>query len=174
MKALLLFLLIAPQLLLAQANPAAATPLPSNTAIPMWRCQLPGGTYEVALRSIIAVTTHEYLIDGGARVTELNIDTAGTLLARFYYIEPNTPQNPVTSLGAASADKMQQLMTTAAATTGLDAWQKVIKSYPTTTHAHTVEYRLSSKDQVNALFTSVETAFRLNKNTVYQVAADAN
>ena len=56
----------------------------------------------------------------------------------------------------------------------LDAWQKVIKSYPTTTHAHTVEYRLSSKDQVNALFTSVETAFRTNKNTVYQVAADAN
>ena len=174
MKALLLVLLVLPQMLLAQANPGAATPVPQNTAIALWRCQLPGGSYEVALRSIIAVSTHEYLIDGGARVTELNIDTAGSLLARFYYIEPNAPANPVTALGAASIDKAQQLMATAASSTGLDAWQKVIKSYPTTTHAHTVEYRLSSKDQVNALFQSVETAFRTSKNTVYQVAADAN
>jgi hypothetical protein len=173
MKALLLLLLTClPTLLFAQAaNPAAATPLPANTAIPMWRCQLPGGTYEVALRSIIAVSSHEYLIDGGARVTEVNIDTSGSMLVRFYYIEPNTPSTPLSGLGAATIEKAQQILSsTQDNSSGQEVWQKVVKSYPTTTHAHTVEYRLSSKDQAQALFTSAETAFRTGRGSVYQAS----
>jgi hypothetical protein len=170
MKAFLLLLLFLPTLVFAQAgNPAAPTPLPANTAIPMWRCQLPGGTYEVALRSIIAVSSHEYLIDGGARVTEVNIDTAGSMLVRFYYIEPNTPNTPLSGLGAATIEKAQQILSsTQDNSSGQEVWQKVVKSYPATTHAHTVEYRLSSKDQAQALFTSAETAFRTGRGSVYQ------
>ncbi len=153
-----------------QPNAAPATPVP--TIIPMWRCTLPGGTYEVAVRSIIAVSTHEYLVDGVARVIELNIDTAGALFARFYFIEPNTPTSGPGGLGAGTIDKAQQLLTQAAQATGQDAWQKVVKNYPTTTHAHTVEYRLTSKDQVQAMFQSVETAFRQGKSGNYAPPAE--
>ena len=71
---LLLALLTAPVLCAQQPAATPATPSP-NTAIPMWRATLPGGTYSVALRSIVSVSTHEYVIDGAARVTEVNIDT---------------------------------------------------------------------------------------------------
>ncbi len=166
MKSSLIYLLcaLAPIAAFGQnATPAAATPGPS--IVPVWRCQLPGGTYEVVVRSMVAVSTHEYLVDGAVRVTECNIDTAGNLLARFYYIEPNTPNAPTPGgFGASTADKAQQLLGQASTATGLDAWQKVVKSYPATTHAHTVEYRLTSKDQVQAIFNSAEASFRAGKS----------
>jgi hypothetical protein len=166
---LLLFLTFTPAVVFGQpgASPAAT---PGPTVIPMWRCTLPGGTYEVAVRAILAVSSHEYLVDGVARVTEVNIDTSGSMLVRFYYIEPNQPNSPSTALGAATIDKATQLLTQASQATGQDVWEKVVKSYPTTTHAHTVEYRLTSKDQVTALFTSVETSFRLGKTGTYQAS----
>ena len=111
------------------------------------------------------------MIDNAARVTEVNVDTSGSLVVRFYYLEPNTGVTPPPGLGAATYDKAQSLLTEAQNRTGTaDAWQKVVKSYPTTTHAHTIEYRLASKDQLTALFTSVETAFRTGRPSVYAVA----
>ena len=77
------------------ATPAPPTPTGNNAVKPLFRCTLPGGVYEVAVGAIIAVTSHEYLVDGIARVVEVNIDTSGTLLARFYFIEPNTPNTPM-------------------------------------------------------------------------------
>jgi hypothetical protein len=153
--------------------PSTTTPGASPSATPspgIWRCVLPGGTYEVNVRSIISVSSHEYIVDAAARVTEVNIDTAGALVARFYYLEPLTPtaSNPVTSFGAATAAKAQSLLTEASGKTGLDAWQKVVKNYPSTTHAHTVEYRLNSKDDLTNLFNSLETAFRTGKAGAFQ------
>jgi hypothetical protein len=175
MKRTLLFLLGFSALVMAQVPlpkappvpqppplPGQATGTPTPPTSPIWKCTLPGGTYEVALRSISAVSSHEYLIDGGVRVTEVNIATNGSLLARFYYLEPNTNIAP-TAPGAAVIDRAQSLVTDAASRTGVDVWQKVIKSYPTSTHAHTVEYRLSSKESLQALFSSAEQAFLTGK-----------
>lgn len=170
----LLLALALPVKLLAQAATPSASPTPATVSAGLWKCQLPGGTYEVALRSIISVSSHEYVIDNAARVTEVNVDTSGSLVVRFYYLEPNTPTSLPGGLGASTIEKAQALLTEAGSRTGAtDAWQKVVKSYPTTTHAHTIEYRLSSKDQLTALFTSVETAFRLGKPAVYTVAGAA-
>ena len=77
----------------APGSTPGATPAPTN--ILMWRCNLPGGSYSVALRAIVSVSSHEYLVDGVARVTEVNIDTVGNALARFYYIEPAAPNSPI-------------------------------------------------------------------------------
>ncbi len=165
MKPLALLLLLLPALALAQ-TPAPTTPLPLANAQALWRCQLPGGVYEVAVRSILSVSSHEYLVDGAARVTEVNIDTAGTLLARFYFLEPATPSS-LAGLGTATLEKAQQLLVEGSDKTGLDAWRKVVKSYPATTHARTAEYRLQSKDQLQRLFESAETAFRLGKGSVF-------
>ena len=142
----------------------AATPTP--TRVPMWRCNLPGGSYSVVLSAIVSVSSHEYLVDGVARVTEVNIDTHGNALARFYYIEPAAPNSPA-GLGQATIDKAQQLLQEGAARTGQDVWQKVVKNYPTTTHSHTIEYRVVDKDTLTRLYTSAETALRMNRNSVF-------
>ncbi len=149
-------------------TPAAATPSP-NTNIAMWRANLPGGSYSVALRSVVSVSTHEYVVDGAARVTEANIDTVGAALVRFYYLEPNTVSAPA-GFGAATVEKAQQLLQEGADRTGQagDAWRKVAKSYPTTTHARTIEFRLPSKEAVQKIFESAESAFRLQRNTVFK------
>jgi hypothetical protein len=145
------------------ATPAPPTPTGNNAVKPLFRCTLPGGIYEVAVGAIIAVTSHEYLVDGVARVIEVNIDTSGSLLARFYFIEPNTPNTPG-GIGASTLETAQRLLTEAAEKTGQDVWKKVVKSYPTTTHARTVEYRLVSREQLNKVYAGAEEAFRLNKD----------
>jgi hypothetical protein len=149
---------------LGAQTPAPPTPQPgaSQSAIPLFRAQLPGGVYEVAVQHIVSVSTHEYLVDGAVRVVEMNIDTAGSILARFYYLEPNTPKTPG-GVGAPALEKAQEIFTQAVDKTGQDAWKKVIKNYPTTTHARTVEYRLQSREELNKVFGAAEEAFRMQK-----------
>ena len=164
--------LLAAPLLHAQtpgATPAPAATPSGNVNIPMWRANLPGGSYSVALRSIVSVSTHEYVVDGAARVTEVNIDTVGAALVRFYFLEPNTISAPA-GFGAATIEKTQQLLQEGADRTGQagDAWKKVLKSYPATTHQRTIEYRLPSREAVQKIFESAESAFRLQKNTVFK------
>ena len=145
---LLLLLLTAPLLAQKPATPAPSGPATgwaNRTNQKFFGLCLPGGKYYVAVRAILAVTSHEYLVDGVARVTEVNIDTAGSLVARFYFIEPNTPNTP-SSTAAAVIEKTKQLVQEAAERTEEDAWKKVQKNYPTTTHARTVEYRVMTKD----------------------------
>lgn len=166
---LLAALLVASPLLAQQPAAAPAATPAGNTAIAMWRANLPGGSYSVALRSVVSVSTHEYVVDGAARVTEVNIDTVGAALVRFYFIEPNTISAPA-GFGAATVEKAQQLLQEGAEKTGQagDAWKKVVKSYPATTHTRTIEYRLPSKETVQKIFESAEAAFRLQKNTVFK------
>ncbi len=141
-------------------SPAGATPTPPPTpaaTVPatrnLWTCTLPGGSYQVLVSAILSVSQHEYVVDGAARVTEVNIDTAGQFAVRFYYIEPAVVAGPG-GIGAATLGKVQNILTDAADRSGSDAWKKVVKSYPATTHARTVEYRVSSKESLTQIFTS--------------------
>jgi hypothetical protein len=162
--ALLLLALLASETWAQTPVPAPATPQPggNQSAMPLFRAQLPGGIYEVAVRNMVSVSSHEYLVDGAVRVVEMNIDTLGSILARFYFLEPNIPNTPG-NIGTVAIDKAQQLLTQAADKTGQDAWKKVVKNYPTTTHARTVEYRLQSREDLNKIFEAAEEAFRLQK-----------
>lgn len=145
-------------------NAPGQRPTPTASSTPetvptMWRCDLPGGTYEVALRAIVSISRHEYVVDGVARVTEVNVDTQGNVAVRFYYIEPNTPKAP-SGIGQSAIDRLSDLAKEAAQRTGQDdIWKRVVKSYPTTTHSHTVEYRVDSEDQLKKIFASVQNAF---------------
>ena len=132
-----------------------------------WRATLPGGSFVVAVRSMVSVGMQEYVVDGAARVTEVNIDTTGNALARFYYLEPITPQTPMAA-GQSLINKAQELAAEAAGRTGQEeVWKKVVKSYPSSTHAHTVEVRLGSKEDLKKIFESAETAMRESKDTVF-------
>jgi hypothetical protein len=146
-------------------NAGQGTPTP--TVINMWRCNLPGGSYSVALRSVVSVSSQQYLVDGHTQVTEVDIDTTGCALARFYYLEPNIPPNTPGGVGAGALDTAQQLLKQGADLSNQDVWQKVVKNYPTTTHAKTIEYRIQDKETLTSLYTSAESALRLNQNTIY-------
>lgn len=145
-------------LLLAAALPFAAlaqeeTPAPSGR---VWTATVPGGSYTVAVSAILAVSKHEYIVDGTQRVTEVNVDTAGALAVRFYHIEPSLPKSPV---GQSLADKAIHLAGEAASRTGKDAGVKsVLKNYPATTHARTIEFRVASLEDLDRLLRSAERA----------------
>ena len=144
----------------AQSTSPSATPDVPNR---FWRCDLPGGIYEVAVRAIISVSTHEYVVDNAARVTEVNVDTQGNMAVRFYFIEPNTPKAP-SGIGQSAIDRVTELTKEAGDRLGVsDAWKKVVKSYPTSTHAHTVEYRVDTEDQLKQIFTSVQNCFETGR-----------
>jgi hypothetical protein len=138
--------------------------LTSSLRAAFWRCELPGGSYMVNLAMVASVSSHEYVVDGISRVTELTIGTSGSVVARFYYIELMVPKSPV-GFGQSLIDKAQEKLEDASDRTGVEpVWKKVVKNYPTTTHAHTVEYRLDSIDQLGKLQKSIEEAWRNNRD----------
>src|ERR1044071_1700212 len=72
---LLMMSLLAVPLFAQTPTPAPPSTDATKVAMPLFRAKLPGGMYEVAVRTIVAVTSHEYVVDGIARVTEVNVDT---------------------------------------------------------------------------------------------------
>ena len=146
-----------------------ATVLPSSAA-PFWRCELPGGIYMVSLPTVTSVSTHEYVVNPGtARVTELTIGTNGAVVARFYYIEPLAPKSPI-GLGQSIIDKVQEKVEEAADRADVEqVWKKVVKDYPLSTHAHTVEFRLDTLEKLTKLEKSVEDAWRFNKDVSIKI-----
>jgi hypothetical protein len=147
-------------------------PAPGPTA-PVWKAELPGGSYLVALRSIDAVCEQSYLLDGAARVTEVNIVTDGPFQPRFYFIQMLPMKVPQSLPGAEAAqavvDRAQSTLQKAAeqALPNEPVWAKVIKSYPATTHAGTLEFRLEKKEQLEKLRESVERAWITGKGEVF-------
>jgi len=148
--------------LLAQEN--------SNNAAPIFFVsRTPGGNCTVRVASMVSVSMHEYVVDGAARVYEVNIDTTGNTLIRYYYLEPIRLQSPI-GVGQSAIDKLEDLKNEAQSRFGLDeAARKVTKSYPTSTHAHTVEYRLDSRDSLNKIYEGADRAFRLRTSVTVEV-----
>lgn len=147
---------------------AAQTPTPTpDVGGAFWRAELPGGTYMVALPAIASISSHEYLVDGASRVTEVTVDTMGSVQARFYFIEPNIPQAPG-GIGQSALNFAQEKAAEALDRTGTDVWKKVVKKYPEATHAHTVEYRLDSKETLTKLFKSLETSWREGRGRTFK------
>lgn len=161
---LLAFLL--PSFVMGQTSSPSPTPdTPSDRGV--WRAEMPGGTFVVALSSITSVSSHEYVVDNTARVTEVTVATLGSVIGRFYFLEPNTPQSPA-GIGQSTINFVQEKLTEAADRTGSDAWKKVVKSYPTSTHAHTVEYRVESKETLQKLYKSVENAWLRGRGATFK------
>jgi hypothetical protein len=150
------------------SSPSPSPRLPSARQ-PLWRCELPGGVYTVALNAVISVSKHEYTVDNAARVTEVNLDTAGTLAVRFYFLESNLPGSPL-GIGQSTIDKAQELIREGTDRAGQsDMWRKVLKTYPATTHAKTVEFRLESKEELNQIFESADASFRTGRPATVKI-----
>ena len=136
----------------------------------IWRCDLPGGTYEVALPSIVSVSRHEYIVDAVSRVAEVNIDTQGNMAVRFYFIGPAEVKTPG-GIGQSAVDRASELAKEVIQRGGQDdVWKRVVKTYPTTTHSHSVEYRVSSEEDLKKIFTSAQTAFETKRGSVFTLS----
>jgi len=148
------------------ANPNRQPP------IAVWKAELPGGSYMVARSAINSISSQQYVVDGAARVTEVNICTSGVFQPRFYYIEPIGEAALQNVPGAAmAADRAKAALQTAAGQVSPDGddpvWKKVVKNYPTTTHAGTIEFRLETLDQLQQLLDSVEHAWMTGRSEIF-------
>jgi len=133
-----------------------------------WQANLPGGEYIVALSQISSISKHNYIIDGALRVTEVVIDTTGNSLARFYYIVPIS-EDSGSALGAGLTDRARELLDQTGKRTGVNANTIVAKQYPTTTHAKTVEYRISDERDLEQLFNSARKAWINNTGKKFTI-----
>ena len=137
---------------------ASASGQADSSASPFWECELPGGNYLVRVSSISSVSTHEYLVDGTTRVTEVTVASVSSVVARFYHIELAIPKSPV-GVGQSLIDHAQEKMEEVAERFDDQAiWQRVVKSYPLATHAHTVEYRIVKKKNLDRIFKSLRSS----------------
>ena len=110
-----------------------------------------------------SISTQEY-ITANFRVIELNIVTQGTALLRVYYSRPLRPgelqQAMSDGLGAAGIQggssiiqrplppQVQALADRAAGVSKAVTGTEVMKEYPIATHAHTIEFRIGSREEL--------------------------
>jgi len=128
--------------------------------------------YVIELNKIANVSRQRYMLNG-LIVREVVIDTIGNTVARFYHIEPlkGGEANPITGV----LNQAQEFAETAADITGIkdvtgvDPQRMVVKQYPETTHAKTVEYRIASKATIRALFDSVNDSWQNRKRETFRV-----
>ena len=133
-----------------------------------WECSLPGGEYSVNLGAITSISKHSYVLDGTLLVTEATVDTTGTALARFYYIEPITKDTTFNAL-ARIQKRAEQLRNRGQTRTGTKADEMAQKSYPTTTHARTIEFRIMNEVELNALYGSLYQAWTSGKGRTFRI-----
>lgn len=159
--------------LMAQETPGdPQKPSDSAGADRFWQATLSGGHYMVALDRISSVSRHKYVLDGAMIVDEVTIDALGQSLARFYFITPISDAAKGSSAAAvvsSAVDRGRELIDKAAGTVGVDVHQMVVKKFPETTHAHTVEFRLMSEAELAKLYQSVRAAWESGRGRKFVV-----
>lgn len=133
-----------------------------------WECSLPGGEYSVNLGAITSVSKHSYVLDGTLLVTEVTVDTTGTALARFYFIEPITKDTTFNALDRIQK-RAEQLRQRGQNRTGTKADEMAQKSYPATTHARTIEFRIMNEVELNALYASLYRSWNSGKGRTFRI-----
>ena len=147
-------------------------PAEAQQRFPTWKATLPKGEFVVRLDRITSVSWHEYAVDGALQVTEMTVAFDGPVAARFYYAEPRLPSAPG-GVGDSALNIIQDRANQALDRVGdkqADLIRsEVVKSYPTTTHARTVEYRLPDVESLKAAYESARDAWLKNKTGEYKV-----
>ncbi len=152
----------------SQSGPVASTdPIPTK----FWKASLPGGDYMVALSNISSIARHTYVVDGAARVFEVTIADRSSAIARFYYIEAVTDTSPL-NVGQVVLDRAKGVAKEATRRAGAgDVWSQVVKNYPHSTHAKTVEFRFQVKSNIDSLYGSVSRAWERGKGEKFTVSS---
>lgn len=144
-----------------------------------WDCTLPGGNFTVHVGKITSVSMHQYIVKSPAqsanaaplpsRVYEVNVATDTAQVTRFYYIE-SAVDGGQSNIVKTGIDRLNDVANRVADKTGsAKFWQLVQKDYPQTTHAHTVEFRLDSKDDLDRLFGSVKRSWMVGRGARFTI-----
>ena len=120
-------------------------------------------TYYGSEAGVQSISTQEY-ITTNFRVIELNVVTQGSALLRIYYSRPLRPgelqQAMSDGLGATGITggssiiqrplppQVQAIADRAAGVSEAVTGTEVMKEYPIATHAHTIEFRIGSRDEL--------------------------
>jgi hypothetical protein len=131
-----------------------------------WQAKLKGGHYIVALDHIASVSRHKYLLDGALVIDEVTIDSVGQSLARFYFISPVSSESSSTAVKSAT-DRATELLEKGSERIGSDISSMVVKKYPETTHARTIEYRLMEEKDLTSLFNSARNAWETGRGRIF-------
>lgn len=109
-----------------------------------------GGRFVTPFRSIVSISRHDFLVDAGGKVHELTIDTHGSVIARYYYLESPLDANPLNAAQIVNS-RIEKIRGMVEERTGQDT-RMVVKHYPDTTHAKTVEFNVSSIEQLERIY----------------------
>lgn len=137
-----------------------------------WQASVGGGHYMVALDRISAISRHKYLLDGAIIVDEVTVDALGQALARFYFLTPVSDAltgNAAGNTAARIIERGRNLIDQKAADSGTDVQNMVVKKFPETTHAHTIEYRVMSAEELGGLYSSVRTAWETGRGRKFTI-----
>jgi hypothetical protein len=137
-----------------------------------WQASVGGGHYMVALERISSVSRHKYLLDGTIIVDEVTVDALGQSLARFYFLRPVTDAVTGNAAGNAASrivERGRDIIDRAADEAGTDIQNMVVKKFPETTHAHTIEFRVQSEQELGGLYGSVRTAWETGRGRSFRI-----
>lgn len=133
----------------------------------LWEARMQNGNYIVLVSKIAFVSKHEYVSDGVARVVEVTVASESSAVARFYYLEPIGSDSTL-SAAQSVLDKARNLGREGARRAGQEGiLGQVVKNYPATTHAHTVEYRLQTEEGLESLYGNLARTMATGKGRVF-------
>ncbi|GAA5122493.1 hypothetical protein JIN84_10095 [Luteolibacter yonseiensis] len=123
-----------------------------------WQTTLTDGSFMVPLDRIVSVSRAKYVLDGTLIVDEVTVDTVGQALARFYFISPISDSLPGNTAADVTA-RSKELVDKSAERAGVGVQDMVVKKYPDTTHAKSIEFRILSEKDLTGLYNSVRNAW---------------
>ena len=135
------------------AKPPAQQNDDSGETVSGWRGFLSidyyGAKFIMPYSRIVSISSAEYLVDGGGKVIEFTVDTTGQVTARFYYLDTIAADSPLNA-GQILNNRLNDVRNRTKDKTGVDT-RSVVKHYPDTTHAKTVEFNLVDKGHIDVL-----------------------
>lgn len=150
--------------------PAQDGALPPNE--PLWIGNFASGQFVINLNKVVCIAKQSYVLDATLFVREVTIDTSGgSSQIRIYCIEPLTEKASNNALDIIN-DRAKGLGKNASAKVaeGVNPETVVTKSYPTTTHAHTIEFRVATPQEIDLCYTSILNAYKSGKGRVFTAA----
>jgi len=132
-----------------------------------WQCETPTGSFIVPIQRIASVGIHEYVVDGGFYVTEVTVDTLGSVIARFYYGEPYQGAQHG-NISDMLKERTEALLEAAGERSGTQD-NIAVKNYPSTTHARTVEFKITRRADLVALYQSVSNALLSGRGSKFTI-----
>ncbi|MFC5049513.1 hypothetical protein ACFPK9_02610 [Rubritalea spongiae] len=146
--------------LFAQDNNNNQNVTDSTSTPRFWEAELPGGSYMVALSRISSISMHSYTVKG-AVVHEVDVETMGAALTRFYALEALGEGG--TSTAKNIANRAREIAGQVGDKAGIDADTTVHKEYPVTTHAKTIEFRVVDKADLSEIYKSLSKSWKDNR-----------